>query len=64
MPRASNATALAKSKLVPPNDFAHTKFPALSNLETNTSELLAKLLRLNVPAPGSKSAVPENCPVV
>jgi hypothetical protein len=42
---------------------AHTKFPPLSNLDTNTSTPPADV-RLNVPGPGSKSAVSEENPVV
>jgi hypothetical protein len=51
------------SMLVPPHRLAQTKFPLLSSLETKTSSLPA-LVKLEVPAPGSKSAVPENLPVV
>jgi hypothetical protein len=38
----------------PPMAAAHTKFPPLSSLDTNTS-LMPADVRLNTPGPGSKS---------
>ena len=42
---------------VPPRRLAQTKLPEEFNFETKTSPLPAEV-RLLVPAPGSKSAVP------
>ena len=48
---------------VPPKLLAQTKLPEESNFETKTSPRPAEV-RLLVPAPGSKSAVPSKYPVV
>ena len=63
LPDESTATEVPKSILVPPKDLAHTRSPAESNFDTNTSSLSAEE-RLTVPAPGSKSTVPSKSPVV
>src|SRR5947208_1298933 len=47
---------------VPPNCLAQTKFPDPSNFEIKTSSLPAEVI-VNVPAPGSKSAVALKQPV-
>ena len=64
MPDESTATdspvAVAE---VPPKFLAHTRSPEESNFKTNAS-LEPCGVRLVVPAPGSKSAVPEKDPVV
>src|ERR1043166_6278719 len=44
----------------PPKFFAQTKFPEASSLKRNAS--CAEEVMLYVPAPGSKSTVPVNCP--
>ena len=60
---ASVATSIPKSRPEPPRAAANPKLPALSSFDTKMS-LLPALVRLKVPAPGSKSAVPWNLPVV
>ena len=64
MPAASIAMAYPVSVDVPPMRLAQTKFPALSSFETKMSYKFenkmsdsAALVRLNTPAPGSKSTV-------
>ena len=63
MPDESTATDSDWSSLVPPKLLAHTRFPDESNFDTNTSKLPFEV-RLVVSAPGSKSTVPLNLPVV
>ncbi len=48
---------------VPPMLLAQSKLPEASSLLIKISSPPAEV-RLNVPAPGSKSTVPANCPVV
>src|SRR6218665_1406129 len=62
-PAASVAMKLPRSMPVSPKAMAHWKLPAASSLEIKISFLPAEA-RVNVPAPGSKSAVPSKCPVV
>ena len=57
LPAASTAMPLPASFPVPPIWRTQTKFPALSSLETKMSVFPA-LVRLLLPIPGSKSAVP------
>src|SRR3990170_1877524 len=47
---------------MPPSRRAHTRSPAAPSFDTNTSESPAEV-KSKVPAPGSKSAVPEKEPV-
>ena len=64
-PNATRRTLLtaAGAAMIAQPAFAQTKFPAASNLEMKISAEPAEV-KLNVPAPGSKSTVPENQPVV
>ena len=55
--------AKASSSKLPPIFFAQTKFPEASNFEINISSKPDEI-KLTTPAPGSKSAVPINEPVV
>ena len=61
-PCASAAMSLPASLLAPPTRRAQTKAPALDSFRMNAS-LLPALASVVVPAPGSKSAAPENEPV-
>ena len=54
---------MLKSIEVPPKLLAQTKLPEESNFETKTSTSPAEV-RVVVPAPGSKSAVPWKDPAV
>ncbi len=63
LPEASTAMPRPWSSFVPPMALAHTKLPEESSFCTKMS-LSPALVRLAVPAPGSKSAVPLNRPVV
>src|SRR5688572_9855938 len=59
----SEASRVMEKLASPPAVFAHTKLPEPSNLETKIA-LPPTAVKLNTPAPGSKSAVPSNQPVV
>ena len=65
MPDESTVTEVPRSALVPspPKFAAHTRSPDESSFDMNTS-VPATEVRLVVPGPGSKSAVPQSCPVV
>ena len=66
MPDESNATDWPTSPPVSPKLLAHTRSPAESNFETNRSLAVPPPAEVNsvVPAPGSKSTVFRNPPVV
>ena len=58
LPAASIAMDAATLSPVPaPSPFAQTKFPEASNFEMNASKIPTEV-KLNVPAPGSKSTDP------
>ena len=63
MPTASVAIENPSSVPAPPIAFAQTKFPEASNFEIKISETPLRV-KLNIPAPGSKSAVPLKDPIV
>ena len=67
MPDESTATALplVEARLSPPNLLAHTRSPDESNFDTNASGWpVTAAVNSVVPAPGLKSTVSRNCPVV
>jgi len=62
LPSVPSASLLPLSLFQLPTLLAQTRFPAVSSRETKASVKPA-LARFNVPAPGSKSAVPLKLPV-